>query len=206
MSKNMTTNLRDAPEPVAVYGVSESEPVYCSQVGDSEDFGVVYYCPEASASTVSVSAIQLHESMASKSIEQVKNRKDIITGFMAKDRKTGKEILFSQWTTGLYVYDGGKHYAFRASAFVNMVDDRKKKYNKKDRRGADKALALRQRLGYPTAADLKKMTVQGTYQNIGISTRDVDNMTDIYGTLYADFAGKATHKPTATPSPETVGE
>ena len=69
---------------------------------------------------------------------------------------------------------------------------------------ADLAHLIRERMGWPSTATLKKIISTGGVLNMPITSKDVDADLDIYGRSYADAAGKFTYKPTPTTPEETI--
>lgn len=172
--------------------------ILCDTIADSDQFGVVYFCDKISANTVSYKAAE-----EILSINPVKDDKDRTTGFLAESRIDGTKYLFKSWSSGLYVYEG-KHSVDEVRAYVSLVSQRKKMFTKKEIKGAEKAMLLRQRVGYPGVQEFKKMTVAGTVSDLDISTKDVNSMESILGKEYVDAAGKGVYRPTKVPTPEKI--
>lgn len=180
-----------------LHGISD-EPLLCYLIGDSEDFGTVYYNEQATANILSLSMIQ-----QKFSIDLVKNNHDFISAFTATDRENGHIYKFKQLNGGLFGYEGKMHIC-QSKAYVTRVRDLKKLYTKKQIQGAEKALLLRQRLSYPNIQEFKKMVIAGSLKDLDITSKDIDVMDHIFGKQYAEAAGKSVHRPTGDPPEEGI--
>ena len=194
----MVTNIRDADTPIHIEGISKDKVTVCDKIADSEHFGVVYFTEEATANIVSLSGIQ-----SKMSVDIIKNNKDIITAFQATSRTDGNKFIFRARCGGLFSYEGVR-IVDEGRVYVNTVRENKRKFTKKQIAGADRAMLLRSRLSFPSIAEFKRMVYNSTMKEFDITTKDIDNMIQIYGTQYADAAGKTTYVPTPTPNPDNI--
>ena len=125
------------------------------------------------------------------SINQVKNAKDITSGYVATRRDTGETLYFNA-KAGLFVYSDCR-LPWEARSYINTVKFRKTRYTKKEIERADLAHIIRERMGWPSTATIKKLINTGGVLNMPITSKDVDRDLDIYGRAYADAAGKFTY-------------
>ena len=163
----MVYNIRPTDEIVSITGVS-SVPIIVNTIADTEHFGTVYFSEEVTANIISLSNIE-----KIMSVNQIKDKRDFTIAFSAESReKPGNKLMFEHRSSGLYAYTGFK-ITNVARAYVLKVQDKKRLYSKKQRLNAEKALLLRQRLGYPNIQQFKKMIVSSTLMNLDIIGTDV---------------------------------
>ena len=183
-SRRAVKNIRKTPFPIKVTGVSP-DPFYVDHVADHDDFGIVYFSEKSTANIVSFAELETQFS-----VDQVKDNKDTTAGYVATHRKTGTKLVFKR-TAGLLVYYG-VNLPTEARSYINTVKLRKQKYTKREIAKADLAHIIRERMGWPSTATMKKIINTGGILNMPITSKDVDRDLDIYGRSYADAAGKFT--------------
>ena len=194
-SKCLLKNIRRTPLVVKVIGIAK-DPLVINQIADHPTFGVVYYSEHSSANILALSVLE-----ETFSVDQVK-KKDITCGYVACHRVTGEALHFN-CRSGLFVYSDSR-LPREASSYINTVSFRKTKYTKRQVEKADMAHLIRERMGWPSTATIKKIINTGGILNMPITSKDIDTDLDIYGRSYADAAGKFTYKPTPTTPEEDV--
>ena len=195
-SHHLVKNIRKTPFPVKVTGIN-ADPLIVDHVADTENFGTVYFHEKATANIPSLSLLE-----NTHSVNQVKSKKDMTVGYTATNRNTRQVFNFQQ-RARLFVHSATRLPKVSLS-YVNTVERRKRMYTKAELAKADLAHLIRERLGWPSTATLKKIINTSSIRNMPITSIDVDRDLDVYGRSYADAAGKYTYKPTPNTPEEMV--
>ena len=195
-SKHLVKNIRKTPFPVKVTGIN-ADPLIVDHVADTENFGPVYFHEKATANILSLSQLE-----STHSVNQVKSKKDLTVGYTARNRVTNQIFNFEQ-RCRLFVHSATR-IPRQSVVYINTVKERKRRYTKAEIAKANLAHIIRERLGWPSTATLKKIINTSSIRNIPITSMDVDRDLDIYGRSYADAAGKFTYKPTPNTPSENV--
>lgn len=194
----MVSNIRETNNPIYLEGIAKGELVLCNMVADTLEFGEVYFNELAATNILSLAKIQDRFK-----VDVLRDKQDRISAFTATNKNSGRRYLFNLRRGGLYMYSGVRIQS-QGRTYVSTVKENKKQFNKDEIKRADRALLLRQRLGFPSISEFKRIIYNKTIKDLEITTRDVENMVAIYGTQYADAAGKSTYVPTPTPRPDNI--
>lgn len=192
-SKSLVKNIRKTPFPIKVTGIS-SESINVDTIADTDDFGVVYYSPKATANILSYALLEKE-----CTITAIKHKK-MTVGFDVDNNSTHLHYFFKQ-RARLFTYNCST-LPSTSRVYVNRVSSRKRRYTSKQVKRAELAHLIRERLGWPSTATLKRLINSSAIHNLPITSMDVDRDLDIFGRSYADAAGKFTYRPT----PHTLGE
>jgi len=196
-SKALVKNIRKTPFPIKVTGIS-SEPIYVDQVADTDDFGIVYFSPKATANILSYALLE-----KDCSITPIKH-KNVTVGFDVDNNDNHLHYFFKQ-RSRLFTYQCSPILS-SSKVYVNQVSFRKRRYTSKQIKKAELAHLIRERLGWPSTATLKRIINSSAIHNLPITSMDVDRDLDIFGRSYADAAGKFTYRPTPHSEGEKVSD
>ena len=89
-------------------------------------------------------------------------------------------------------------------ALINTVSDNLKLYTKREIEGADAAMEMFKRLGYPSQNSLVRMIRGGVLTNCGVTEKDVERAILIYGKPIGAIKGKHTNTKLSTIAPVSV--
>ena len=192
-SKALVRNIRKTSFPIKVTGIS-SAPIYVDQIADTEDFGIVYYCPNATANILSYALLEKDYTITAT------KHKGATVGFNIESKSNHLRYFFKQ-RSRLFTYQCSPILS-TSRTYVNQVSFRKRRYTSKQIKKAELAHLIRERLGWPSTQTLKKLVNSGAILNLPITSMDIDVDLDIFGRSFEDAAGKYTYRPT----PSTVGE
>jgi hypothetical protein len=98
-------------------------------------------------------------------------------------------ISFFNRFNGLYVYDLEETQSF---AMVSTVEERKKRYKKREIKAAEDAKELLRKMGLPSVASLVKLINSGSILNCPVTAHDVLRAQDIWGPDIGSLKGKTT--------------
>jgi hypothetical protein len=187
-SSRLLTNIRaaDPQDIVTVKGINGQAELIIDRVGDTADFGTVYYCPQASANVLSAGAVEEREDVA--------------------------DILYSRGESYTVVFDTGVSYQFdkhrfnpdggalyscifhphhpSESALVTTVADNEAKYTSAEVKRARAARDVIQRAGFPSMSQMLTMIRAGALVNLPITAADLKLCNDIYGPDVSSLKGK----------------
>jgi hypothetical protein len=184
--KSLLTDVRHAPSPISMTGITGGA-VSVGTIGTFGSFGDVYYSPDVSANTLSLSHVR-------KAFETTLSPAGFVVSFPDGD------VLFAE-NAGHYV----AHFPpVASSVLVSTVAEREGLYSKREVAEAQKARAYQQILGFPSQKDFLKMIQSGAIQGMDFTYRDALRAMDIYGPSEAELKGKTKAQQAKTITAEYV--
>lgn len=182
----LLTNIRDAApeEIVSVKGINGNADLTIDQVGETEDFGTVYYCSQASANVLSLGIVERRNDV---DISYTRGKSFLVTF----DSGTSYEFVNYQFNP-----EGGALYActfpkFRSQkSLVTTVADNEAMHTVAEVKRAKAAQEAIKRAGYPSMAQFLKMINSGALIDCPVTAADLKLCHDIYGPDIASLKGK----------------
>ena len=166
-------------------------------VGDYLPLGItVWYNPDSLANILSLSEVEARYRVTLDTSGKYK-------GFRVFGN--GVEMDFTKRQIGLYAYDdtnidNTKLKTPASYNFLQTVEARRSTYNPRQLAGAEQALILYRRLGYPSVTSFKKLIPTNQIINNPVTPQDVARMFFIHGESVQSIRGRETRqKPASVP-------
>ena len=190
--KELFSRLWRCNKPKIVSGINPGRSLYIDRIGQTV-FGHVYYCQKAAANVVSTGELEQQGF-------EVKKEKDmfIVTG------KDGTVYEFLRGDDNLYrTYvhtDRDDRTVYNVMEMTyDTVEERKKRYDKRQVERAMEARRLQWNLGLVSTATLIKLLKSGKICNTDLTPTDVKVAEYIYGPCVGNLRGKTT-----SPAPAVI--
>ena len=180
--------------PVEVSGINgDGESLFVTREGMTA-FGVVYFDPRATVNILS--------------FRQAVDYFDRVQYDSGSDTFT---VRVSQWSramvfrpdhnTGLYIHNPHTDDLAVVEVMVTTVDDRTKKYTKREVKAAESARELQKKFFYLGDSSLKLLLRKGKIKNTGVTAIDIERANDIWGPSLGGLKGRSTSHKAAPVAP-----
>ena len=183
--RDLFTRMWRCNKPKLVSGINPGRSLYIDRIGQTV-FGHVYYCEKAAANVVSTGELEQQGF-------EVTKEKDM---FIVKG-KDGAVYKFTRGEDNLYrTYvstDRNDPTVYNVMEMTyDTVEDRKKRYDKRQIERAMEARRLQWNLGLVSTATLIKLLKSGKIRNTDLTPTDVKIAEYIYGPCVGNLRGKTT--------------
>ena len=166
-------NIRDI-SPIIIRGIGGGLRV--TQIGQFEDFGEVYYHPDAPANVLCFNDLR----------KKYKVDYDQYNDCFLVN--TGKTVITFSQKNKLYVFNP------KEQCFVTTVSEMKQYYSKTELDRAEKAHKLFIRLGRPSLSSYQEMIKNNKILNCPVTTKDIENWINIEGKDLGTVKGRTTRE------------
>lgn len=188
--RNLLTNIQDTDGALHVTGIG-GEITVVTQQGETEHFGMAFFCPHAVTNVLSYSEV------ADCYTVDWNQQRRCFTVYV--DEHTSYEFA---WYKGLYKCNFPDRTVMHSNNF-STVTENEKQYSKREVEQAKLARNVSDRLGHPSTQQLVKMINSGSILNCPITADDVIRANDIYGPAVPSLKGKTnSQRPIAVKIPE----
>ncbi len=168
---DLLENVREADVSCEFNGIGGK--ILCTQIGEYQPFGSVYFHPKCIANILSWSQIK------KDNCENISFHYDNEDGSFTVN--LGREsFLFNEVSSGLH------------ALVLTSVADNKKNFTQREIHGADKAKEFMMRLGVPSPETVIDLIQNGSLSHLDVTAQDVRNAVSIYGPDVASLKGKST--------------
>ena len=103
--------------------------------------------------------------------------------------------------TGLYIHNPHTDDLAVVEVMVTTVDDRTKKYTKREVKAAESARELQKKFFYLGDSSLKLLLRKGKIKNTGVTAIDIERANDIWGPSLGGLKGRSTSHMAAPVAP-----
>lgn len=185
---NLLSNIRKTRDVVYITGIF-GQSIRVDTIGEYDWFGTVYYHPKAVGNILCFYDV----------VSRFKVSFDDGQNFFKV--KSGTNTINFVPKNKLYVYKHESQHKTKKVAFVQTVEDIKKRFTAREIASAELAASIYKRVGRPSSNDFIQLITKGSMMNCPITVADFRRAVDIWGIDIGVLKGKSVR---STPEPVPV--